>query len=76
MRVLAVIAALTVIPAQALVGQGNNAPWYPSLMAFEHYDSLRLGSYPPLFTGQLPRLVQSGQRRQRPNLPRRLLDAL
>src|SRR5260370_26395677 len=36
-----VIAALGVMPAMALAGPGSNAPWYPSLMAFEHYDSGR-----------------------------------
>src|SRR5260370_28862441 len=39
--VLPVIAALAVMPAMALAGPGSNAPWYPSLMAFEHYDSGR-----------------------------------
>lgn len=41
MRVFSVIAALSVIPAIAFAGQGRNPPWFPSLMAFEHYDSAR-----------------------------------
>jgi hypothetical protein len=41
MRGLPVIAALAVMPAMAIAGPGSNAPWYPSLMAFEHYDSGR-----------------------------------
>ena len=41
MRGLPVIAALAVMPAMAFAGPGSNAPRYPSLMAFEHYDSGR-----------------------------------
>jgi hypothetical protein len=41
MRILSIIAALTMIATVALAGQGSNPPWYPSLQAFEHYDSGR-----------------------------------
>jgi hypothetical protein len=41
MRVLSIIAALTMIATVALAGQDSNPPWYPSLQAFEHYDSGR-----------------------------------
>ena len=41
MRVISVIAVLSVIAAIAFAGQGSNPPWFPSLMAFEHYDSGR-----------------------------------
>ena len=41
MRVFSFIAALAVIPTIAFAGQGSNPPWFPSLMAFEHYDSGR-----------------------------------
>jgi hypothetical protein len=41
MRVLSIMAALTMIAPVALAGQGSNPPWYPSLQAFEHYDSGR-----------------------------------
>ena len=36
MRVISVIAVLSVIAAIAFAGQGSNPPWFPSLMAFEH----------------------------------------
>ncbi len=41
MRILATAAALSVTATVALAGQGSNPPWYPSLQAFEHYDSGR-----------------------------------
>src|SRR3954447_16664002 len=41
MRVLSTIAALTMTATVALAGQRGNPPWYPSLQAFEHYDSGR-----------------------------------
>lgn len=41
MPVLPVIAALAMIPTIGFAGQGSNPPWFPSLMAFEHYDSGR-----------------------------------
>src|SRR6516162_11109733 len=41
MRIFSVIAVLSVIAAIAFAGQGSNPPWFPSLMAFEHYDSGR-----------------------------------
>src|SRR6516165_6532451 len=41
MRIFSVIAILSVIGAIALARQGSNPPWFPSLMAFEHYDSGR-----------------------------------
>ena len=36
-----VIAVILVVAAAAFEGQDNNAPWYPSLQAFEHYNSGR-----------------------------------
>ena len=41
LRVLSLIAVLTVSAALADAGQGSNLPWFPSLMAFEHYNSGR-----------------------------------
>src|SRR5262245_22214309 len=41
MRVLSMIAAFSLIAALAFAGQSPNPPWFPSLMAFEHYDSGR-----------------------------------
>src|SRR5262249_12943007 len=45
MRILAlsIIAALSVIAARAFAAppEEDNSPWYPSLQAFEHYDSGR-----------------------------------
>ncbi|WP_250456160.1 hypothetical protein [Caballeronia sp. ATUFL_M2_KS44] len=39
---LSIIAALAVLPGVAMAEPpDSNAPWYPSLMAFEHYDSGR-----------------------------------
>ena len=54
MRVLSMIAAICAVAATAFAGEDSNPPWYPSLQAFEHYDSGRshvfsqaefLGSY-------------------------------
>jgi hypothetical protein len=41
MRVLSMIAALSLIATIAFAGQSSNPPWFPSLQAFEHYDSAR-----------------------------------
>ena len=41
MRVLALLAALSLLAALAFAGQRRNPPWFPSLQAFEHYDSGR-----------------------------------
>jgi hypothetical protein len=43
MRILAlsIIAVLSVAVPPAFAEQGHNPPWYPSLQAFEHYDSGR-----------------------------------
>jgi hypothetical protein len=41
MRVLAMLAELPPSAALAFAGQSSNPPWFPSLMAFEHYDSGR-----------------------------------
>jgi hypothetical protein len=41
MRVLALLAALSLGAALAFAGQRHNPPWFPSLQAFEHYDSGR-----------------------------------
>src|SRR5215467_4234013 len=41
MRVLYMIAVLSVIAAIAFAQRRSNPPWFPSLMAFEHYDSVR-----------------------------------
>jgi hypothetical protein len=41
MRVLYMIAVLSVIAAIAFAQLGGNPPWFPSLQAFEHYDSGR-----------------------------------
>ena len=41
MRVLYMIAVLSVIAVIVFAQQGSNPPWFPSLMAFEHYDSGR-----------------------------------
>jgi hypothetical protein len=40
-RVLALLAALSLSAALAFAGQSRNPPWFPSLQAFEHYDSAR-----------------------------------
>ena len=40
-RVLSMIAAVCAVAATAFAGQGSNPPWFPSLQAFEHYDSAR-----------------------------------
>jgi hypothetical protein len=39
--VVSVIAVICAVAAAAFVRQGSNPPWFPSLMAFEHYDSAR-----------------------------------
>jgi hypothetical protein len=41
MRVLSLIAALSLIATSAFAGEDSNPPWFPSLQAFEHYDSAR-----------------------------------
>jgi hypothetical protein len=41
MRVLSLIAALSLIATSAFAGEDSNPPWFPSLQAFEHYDSGR-----------------------------------
>ena len=41
LRALSAVAALTMTATVALAGQRGNPPWYPSLQAFEHYDSGR-----------------------------------
>ena len=41
MRVFSMIAALSLIATIAFAGQSSNPPWFPSLQAFEHYDSAR-----------------------------------
>jgi hypothetical protein len=38
---LSVIAVILAVAAVAFDGQNNNPPWYPSLQAFEHYNSGR-----------------------------------
>jgi hypothetical protein len=38
---VAVIAVILVVAAAAFEGQDHNPPWYPSLQAFEHYNSGR-----------------------------------
>jgi hypothetical protein len=38
---VSVIAIILAVAATAFEGQDNNAPWYPSLQAFEHYNSGR-----------------------------------
>src|SRR5262245_40399701 len=40
-RVLSLIITLSLTAAIAAAGQANNPPWFPSLQAFEHYDSGR-----------------------------------
>jgi hypothetical protein len=54
MRLLTLVAAFCAVAATAFAAEPNNLPWYPSLQAFEHYDSGRshvfsqaefLGSY-------------------------------
>ena len=40
-RVLSMIAAVCAVAATAFAGEDSNPPWYPSLQAFEHYDSGR-----------------------------------
>jgi hypothetical protein len=43
MRVLAMIAAVCAVAATAFAEaeEDSNPPWFPSLQAFEHYDSAR-----------------------------------
>jgi hypothetical protein len=41
MRVLTLIAAFCAVAATAFAAEPNNLPWFPSLQAFEHYDSGR-----------------------------------
>src|SRR5215510_8496403 len=41
MRILSLIAALSLIATSAFAGEDSNPPWFPSLQAFEHYDSAR-----------------------------------
>jgi hypothetical protein len=41
MRLLSLIAALSLIATSAFAGEDSNPPWFPSLQAFEHYDSAR-----------------------------------
>jgi hypothetical protein len=41
MRALSMAAAFFAVAATAFAGQDSNPPWFPSLMAFEHYDSAR-----------------------------------
>jgi hypothetical protein len=56
MRVLSVIAMVAVIAAIAFAGQVSNPPWFPSLMAFEHYDSGRTKLFERAhFTGSFTR---------------------
>jgi len=56
MRVLSVIAVISVIAAIAFAGRGSNPPWFPSLMAFEHYDSGRTKLFSRAhFTGSFTR---------------------
>jgi hypothetical protein len=38
---VSVIAIISAVAAAAFQGQDNNQPWYPSLQAFEHYNSGR-----------------------------------
>ena len=38
---VSVIAIILAVAAAAFDGRDNNAPWYPSLQAFEHYNSGR-----------------------------------
>jgi hypothetical protein len=38
---VSVIAIILAVAAAAFEGRDNNAPWYPSLQAFEHYNSGR-----------------------------------
>ncbi len=38
---VSVIAVILAVAAAAFEGRDNNAPWYPSLQAFEHYNSGR-----------------------------------
>jgi hypothetical protein len=40
-RALSVIAAVCAVAPTAFAGEGSNPPWFPSLQAFEHYDSGR-----------------------------------
>jgi hypothetical protein len=40
-RALCIIAVASAVAATAFAGQGSNPPWFPSLQAFEHYDSGR-----------------------------------
>ena len=40
-RALSVIAAVCAVVAAAFAGEDSNPPWFPSLQAFEHYDSAR-----------------------------------
>ena len=40
-RLLSMVAAFSAVAPAAFAGQDSNPPWFPSLMAFEHYDSAR-----------------------------------
>src|SRR5215470_7873739 len=54
--VLSMVAALSAAAATAFVGEGSNPPWFPSLMAFEHYDSGRTKLFERAhFTGSFTR---------------------
>src|SRR5215472_13117735 len=54
--VLSMVAALSAAAATAFVGEGSNPPWFPSLMAFEHYDSGRTKLFERAhFTGSFAR---------------------
>ena len=43
---VSVIAVILAVAAAAFEGQDNNPPWYPSLQAFEHYNSGRSHVFP------------------------------
>lgn len=40
-RALSITPVFLAVAAAAFAGQDSNPPWFPSLMAFEHYDSAR-----------------------------------
>ena len=44
-RTFSMVAMFSLTAAIAYAGQRGNLPWFPSLMAFEHYD---LGPHPPV----------------------------
>lgn len=46
MRVLTLIAAFLAVAAPSFAAEPDNSPWYPSLQAFEHYDSGRSHVFP------------------------------